>query len=134
MHSKEFAGNQGKHQNWVPSPNFWLIFMGIKLKNRQKMPFFVFLGCFCPYVRQPHNHIGWVNSISFASINPTNPRTNPWNLHKSNLRIGDFEKLSFFELAALEYFCFLPMKISQSYLDIKDGSKFWWLPWFTAKE
>ena len=22
----------------------------------------------------------------------------------------------------------------QSYLGIKDGSKIWWLPWFTAKE
>ena len=33
MHSKEFAGNQGKHQNWVPSilsHNLWLSFMGMK--------------------------------------------------------------------------------------------------------
>ena len=27
------------------------------------------------------------------------------------------------------FFCFLPMKIGQSFLGIKDGSKFWWLPW-----
>ena len=27
------------------------------------------------------------------------------------------------------YFCFIPMKISQSFLASKDGSKFWWLPW-----
>ena len=35
-HSKEFAGNQGKHQNWAPSilpHNLWLIFMGIKQKT-----------------------------------------------------------------------------------------------------
>ena len=32
----EFAGNQGKHQNWVPSipsHNLWLIFIGMKQKN-----------------------------------------------------------------------------------------------------
>jgi hypothetical protein len=33
--------------------------------------------------------------MSFASINPTNPRTNPQNFHKIFLRIGDFEKLIF---------------------------------------
>ena len=59
---------------------------------------------------------------------------------QKKLRIGDFEKLSFFESAILDFFfqknffCFIPMKISQSYLGIKDGLKFWWLPWFTAKE
>ena len=25
------------------------------------------------------------------------------------------------------------MKIRQRFLDIKDGTKFWWLPWFPAK-
>jgi hypothetical protein len=68
-----------------------------KLKNRQKMQFL----CFCPYVGQPHDHIGWATSLPFASINPINPRTNPWNFHNFFLRIGDFEKLSFFELAIL---------------------------------
>ena len=29
-------------------------------------------------------------------------------------------------------FCFIPMKISQSFLCSKDGSKFYWLPWFPA--
>ena len=41
-HSKDFAGNQGKHQNWDPSilpHNVWLIFMGIK-KKIQKGRFF----------------------------------------------------------------------------------------------
>jgi hypothetical protein len=34
-------------------------------------------------------------SMPFASINPTDPRTNPRNFHKHFLRIGDFEKPSF---------------------------------------
>ena len=54
-----------------------------KLKNRQKMYFFVFLGCFCAYVGQSHDHISWATSMPFTSINPTNPRTNPWNFHKN---------------------------------------------------
>ena len=28
-------------------------------------------------------------------------------------------------------FCFIPMKSSQSFLASKDGSKFWWLHWFS---
>ena len=31
------------------------------------------------------------------------------------------------------FFCFIPMKTCQSLLVSKDGSKFWWLPWFRAK-
>ena len=56
------------------------------------------------YVGHPHNQIGWATSMPFTSINPTNPRTNLWNCHKKNWRIGDFEKLSFFEWAILEFF------------------------------
>ena len=47
------------------------------------------------------------------------------------LRIGDFEKRCFLESAILifflnfHFFCFFPMKTSQSLLVIKDGSKFW---------
>ena len=36
MHSKEFAGNQGNHQNFDPSLlayKYWLMFMGIEQKN-----------------------------------------------------------------------------------------------------
>ena len=63
-----------------------------KALKQAKNVFFVFLGCFCPYVRQPHRHIGWATSMPFASINPTNPRTNLWIFCKKILRIGDFEK------------------------------------------
>ena len=37
--------------------------------------------------------------LSYLSIYPTNPRTNPWNFCKKILRIGGIEKLSFFESA-----------------------------------
>ena len=84
-----------------------------------------FFACFCPYVGQPHSHIGWDKSMPFASINPSNPRTNPWNFHKKILRIGDFEKCTFLSRPFWIFFCFFPMKISQSLLVSKDGSKFW---------
>ena len=80
-------------------------------------------------VGQSHHHIGWATSIFFKTINPTNPRINPWNFHKKKLRIGIFEKLSFLGLTILEFFfqdekkCFSPIKISQSYLCIKDWVK-----------
>ena len=60
--------------------------------------------CFCAYIGQPHNHTGWTTSMTFASINPTKERTNLWYFHKKNLRICDFEKLSFFESAILNFF------------------------------
>jgi hypothetical protein len=44
--------------------------------------------------------------MPFASINPINPRANLWNFHEIFLRIGDFEKLSFFESAILNFFFF----------------------------
>jgi hypothetical protein len=40
-HSKEFSGNQGKHQNFDPSIlpyKFGLIFMGKKAKKNSKWP------------------------------------------------------------------------------------------------
>ena len=55
----------------------------------------VFLGCFCTYVGQPHDHIGWATSMPFGSINPTNPTPNPWNFHKKILRIGEALKMTF---------------------------------------
>ena len=42
-----------------------------------------FFACFWAYIRQPHSHIGW------ATINSTNPRTNPWNLYEKILRNED---------------------------------------------
>ena len=57
-----------------------------------------FFACFWAYVGQSHNHIGWATSMPFASINPTNSRTNPWNFHKKILRNGDFKLWPSFDL------------------------------------
>ena len=105
------------------------------------MHFFVFLACFRAYVGQPDNHIiiGWATSMPFASIYPTNPRTNWWNFHKKNIENWQNWKTQFFWVGHFEFifshkffFCFIPIKISRIFLGSKDGSKFWWLPWFPA--
>ena len=57
---------------------------------------------------------------------PTKSQKQPKNAFSVILRIGDFEKCTFFESVILNFFfCFFPMKISQSLLVSKDGSKFW---------
>jgi hypothetical protein len=94
--------------------------------------------CFWAYVGQPHDHIGWATSMPFASINPTNPRTNPWNFWKKILRIGRIENLGFFQSAILNiffkiFFYFIPMKISHKLNDGKNGTHFWCFHWFPAK-
>ena len=69
--------------------------------------------------------------MPFTSINSTNPRTNPWN----------FWKKKYWELAILKNSVFLSQPFRfffasfpwKSVLDIKNGSKFGWLPWFPAK-
>ena len=76
----------------------------------------MFLGCFCPYVRQPHNHIGWATSMAFASINPTYPRTNLWNFHEKILRIGDFEMAILKNLPF--WFFFLEKKFKMAFFSI----------------
>ena len=63
----------------------------------------LFFGHFWAYVGQPHGHIGWAKSMPFASINPTNPRTNPWKFHEKILRIGGAGKWGFFEAAILNF-------------------------------
>ena len=65
-------------------------------------------------VGQPHDHIGWATSIPFASINTTNPRTNPWNFHKTILRIGGFENLSRLFWSFFKYFFLLHSLENQS--------------------
>ena len=48
------------------------------------------------YIGQPDDHIGWAKWMPFASINPTNSRTNSWNFHKK-----------YWELASLNNSVFL---------------------------
>ena len=88
--------------------------------------------------RVENSHIGWATSMPFASINYTNPRTNPWNFRKKISRIGDFEKRPFWKIGHFEFFflqkkiffCFILMKISPNLYGRMDGSKFWRFPWF----
>ena len=107
------------HKQWfmILPYRFGLILMG--MTQQAKNAFFVFFGCFWTYVGQPQGHIGWATSMPFASINPTNPRTN----------------LSFFESAILNLKkiknkCFIPIKTSPKLYGRMDGWKFWCLPWF----
>ena len=91
----------------VPRGLIWLNLYGFeavrhKLKNRQKMRF-LFLWCFWAYVGQSHNHISWAIPMPFASINSTNPRTNPWNFIEKILRIGRAWKWGIFEAAILNF-------------------------------
>ena len=118
--------------HWCGSTYMAVRLSDISSKTGKKC-IFVFLGHFWAYVGQPHGHIDWATSLPFASINPTNPRTNPWNFHKKILRIGGVEKLSFFESAILNFFCFIPMKISHKLCVRMDGTQFLILWWFTAK-
>ena len=46
------------------------------------------------------------------------------------LRVGDLEDVSFFESAILNFFCYIPMKISPNLHGRMDGSKFRCFPWF----
>ena len=86
---------------------------------------YVFLALFWAYVRQPDNH--WDTLMPFASINSTNPRTNPWNFREKILRIWGVEKLFFwvghfdFFFWFFFFFCFLPMKISPNLYGRMDG-------------
>ena len=106
--------------------------------KQAKNAFLVFLGCFWAFVRQPHNYIGWARPMPFTSINSTNSRTNPWNVHENILRIKGVENLRFFESAILNFFFqkkkfyFVPMKISHKLCDRMDGTQFWCFPWLSA--
>ena len=113
---------QKKNFFWRKKIQNGRFFKNVVFQNRQFSKFFA---CFCPYVRQPHDHIGWATLMGFASINSTNPRTDLWNFREKISRIGDFEKRPF-------WFFFLQMKISPNSYGRLDGSKFWRFSWFPA--
>ena len=73
------------------------------MQKQPKNTNIAFFDCFCPYVRQSHNHIGWATLMPMASINPTNPRTDLWNFREKILRIGDFEKQPFWKIGHFEF-------------------------------
>ena len=62
--------------------------------------------------------------MPFASINPTNPRTNLWNFREKILRIGDFEKRCFFESAILNFF-FRKKKFFFAFFPWKQVKVYW---------
>ena len=63
-----------------------------------------FFACFWAYVGEPHNHIDWATSMPFASINSTNPRTNPWNFGGNCSAFGGGWKTQFFWVGHFEIF------------------------------
>ena len=77
--------------------------------------------------------MGWAKSIPFVSINPTNPRTNPWNFHEKILRIGGAGKRGFFEAAILNFlsrpfwffFCFISVKNPALLYEVSFFSALW---------
>ena len=71
--------------------------------------------------------------MPFASINSTNPRTNPWNFHEKILRIGGAGKWGFFEAAILNFlsrpfwifFCFISVKNPALLYEVSFFSALW---------
>ena len=97
------------------------------------------------WVKIEHFHSIVKETRNRTEIQCTNSYFLCWNVHLLHfvtffhvaslfMRIGGIEKLSFFFFKKKKKICFIPMKISQSVMSSKDGSKFWWLPWFAAKE
>ena len=106
MHSKEFSGNQGKHQNFNPSIlpyTVGLIFM------RMKQFLFIF---FFKFKMADSKKLRF-SKLPILKI-----------LSRKVLRIGSFENLSFFESAISKVFFFSSMKINQHLKFSKDGSNF----------
>ena len=83
-----------------------------------KNAFFVFLACFRAYVGQPDDHIA--TSMPFPSIFPSHQSL---KFSLKNIENWRNWKTQFFWVSHFEFFCFIPMKISQSFLGSKDGSK-----------
>ena len=85
-------------------------------------------------------HIAWATSNPFASINPTNPRTISWKFGTNCSAFGGGWKTQFFWVGHYDFFFKNKnfsvsnlLKLVTSLWDTKDGMKFWWLPWFPAK-
>ena len=103
--------------HWNVSTYMVVRLFDISSKTDKKCVFCVFR-LFWAYVGQPHDHISWAKPMPFASINSTNPRTDPWEFHEKILRIGGAGKWGFFEAAILNFlsrpfwnfFCFIFVK------------------------
>ena len=85
--------SRDNHMHWLKPlrPDPWTTCLRVYRVNQ-----------FWGYAGQPHNHIGWAMSMPFASINPTNSRTDLWNFRRKISRIGDFEKRPFWKIGHFE--------------------------------
>ena len=98
---------------WCKGHWFCSTYMAVRLANVSSKTGKKYIFCvFRPFLSlcQSHRHIGWATSMLFASINRTNPWTNPWNYLGKRLRISDFKKLSFFDIAIWFFFASLAWK------------------------
>ena len=86
-----WAGNQGNNQNFDPSL--------LGCLKQAKNALFVFLPVLGLMLDCLTTILGWATLMPFASIYPTDARTNPWNFREKVLRIGGEKKLSLFESA-----------------------------------
>ena len=126
------------------SRNLWLFFMGL---SKKKIFFFEKKKSKMADSKKPHfakrsilniflpNWAGWVHGLVElidASINSTNPEDPSRSIWQKNIENRPFGKMRFFWIGHFGFFLLNPMKCSQRFLDSKDGSKFWWLPWFPA--
>ena len=102
--------------DWCKGHWYGSTYMAVRLsdifsKTGKKCNFGV-LGCFWSFVGQPHNYIGWARPMPFASINSTNPRTNPRNFHEKNFENWWSWKMIFFSRPlwisfSRKFFCFV---------------------------
>ena len=91
---------------------------------------------FCLFLSLRQTALGWATPMFFASINPTNQRTNPWNVCEQILRIGVAGKRAFFTRPFCLFF-FQKKKSNVNNLGFHMSyhffSKFLWLIWFPAQ-
>jgi hypothetical protein len=83
-----------------------------------------FFARFWAYVGQPHGHIGWATSMPFASINSTNPRTNPWSFHKKYWELAILKNVFFLSRPFWFFFAFFPSKQVKNYGLARMGQNF----------
>ena len=62
-----------------------------------------FLAVNWAYIGQSDNHIGWAKSMPFASIDPTQPRTNSWNFGENCSAFGGGWKTQFFWVGHFDF-------------------------------
>ena len=110
--------------HWCGSTYMAMRLSYISSKTGKKCIFCVFrlFLSLCLTASRPYR-LSHTNAL-FASINPSNQRTNPWNFWEKILRIGGTGKWVFFLVGHFEFF----LLHSHENMVSKNFSKFWWLP------